>query len=248
MGDSNQITIGNMPELPYAIEEAVNRLRVNMSFLGENVKKIMIISTMPDEGKSFVAMQLWRQMAQTGVDSILLDADMRKSVMVDKYAMQRTDGEKILGTSYYLANDIPIEKAILKTQYEHGDVMPNNDNVVNPSILLESPKFAATLDQLADRYRYVFIDAPPLNLVSDGERIGSLCDGAVLVVRGNETPKNIVKNSVRQLERAGCPLLGVVLNRVKGSGSGYYYKQYGGKYGYYGKTYGKGYGYYGDSK
>lgn len=249
MENSNRITIGNMPKLPYAIEEAVNRLRVNMSFLGEDIKKIMIISTMPDEGKSFVAIQLWRQMAAAGVDSILLDADMRKSVMADKYAMERTDGGKILGSSYYLANDIPIEKAILKTQYEHGDVMPNSDNVVNPSILLESQKFASTLEQLADRYRYVFVDAPPLNLVSDGERIGSLCDGAVLVVRGNATPKNIVRNSVRQLERAGCPLLGVVLNRVKGSGSGYYYKQYGsGKYGYYGKSYGKGYGYgyYGD--
>lgn len=248
MANKNQITIGNMPELPYAIEEAVNRLRVNMSFLGEDVKKIMVISTMPDEGKSFVTMQLWRQMAETGVDSILLDADMRKSVMVDKYKMEKEDGGKIAGCSYYLANDIPLEDAIYKTQYEHGDVMPNNDNVVNPSILLESRKFAQTLDDLAERYRYVFIDAPPLNLVSDGERIGSLCDGAVLVVRGNATPKNIVKNSVRQLERAGCPLLGVVLNRVKGSGSGYYYKQYGSKYGYYGKNYGSGYGYYGDKK
>ncbi len=250
MSQNNKITIGNMPELPYAIEEAVNRLRVNMSFLGEDIKKIMVVSTMPDEGKSFVTMQLWRQMAQTGVDSILVDADMRKSVMVDKYALQREDGEKINGSSYYLANDIALDQAILKTEYEHGDIIPNNDNVVNPSILLESRKFADMLDQLADRYRYVFVDAPPLNLVSDGERIGSLCDGAVLVVRGNATPKNMVKNSVRQLERAGCPLLGVVLNRVKGSGSGYYYKQYGSKYGYYGKNYGSGdgYGYYGSKK
>lgn len=250
MSQKNKITIGNMPELPYAIEEAVNRLRVNMSFLGEDIKKIMVVSTMPDEGKSFVTMQLWRQLAQTGVDSILVDADMRKSVMADKYALQREDGQKINGSSYYLANDIALDQAILKTEYEHGDIIPNSDNVVNPSILLESRKFAEMLDQLSGRYRYVLVDAPPLNLVSDGERIGSLCDGAVLVVRGNATPKNMVKNSVRQLERAGCPLLGVVLNRVKGSGSGYYYKQYGSKYGYYGKNYGSGdgYGYYGSKK
>ncbi len=252
LNPENQITIGNMPELPYAIEEAVNRLRINISFLGENVKKIMVVSTMPDEGKSFVTIQLWRQMAQAGVDSVLLDADMRKSVMVDKYAMTLPENcGKIIGSSYYLANDIDLNKAVYKTQYEHGFVMPNTDNVVNPSILLESGKFEDTLNELASNYRYIFLDAPPLNLVSDGERIGSLCDGAILVVRGGSTPKNIVKNSVRQLERAGCPVLGVVLNRVKGSGSGYYYKQYGGKYGYYGKGYGKygygnGYGYYGD--
>jgi len=84
MSNQNKVILGNMPSLPYAIEEAVNRLRVNMSFLGEDVKKIMVISTMPDEGKSFVTMQLWRQMAETGIDSVLIDADMRKSVMVDK--------------------------------------------------------------------------------------------------------------------------------------------------------------------
>ena len=63
MSNQNKVILGNMPSLPYAIEEAVNRLRVNMSFLGEDVKKIMVISTMPDEGKSFVTMQLWRQRA-----------------------------------------------------------------------------------------------------------------------------------------------------------------------------------------
>ena len=60
----NRATVQNMPKLPYAVEEALNRLRVNVSFLGSKVKKIMVISSAPDEGKSFVAMQLWRQMAR----------------------------------------------------------------------------------------------------------------------------------------------------------------------------------------
>lgn len=89
MSNQNKVILGNMPSLPYAIEEAVNRLRVNMSFLGEDVKKIMVISTMPDEGKSFVTMQLWRQMAETGIDSVLIDADMRKSVMGCKYDVKK---------------------------------------------------------------------------------------------------------------------------------------------------------------
>ena len=73
------VKIENMPELPYAVEEALNRLRVNITFLGTDVRKIMVISTTPDEGKSFVAIQLWRQLADTGISSVLLDADMRKS-------------------------------------------------------------------------------------------------------------------------------------------------------------------------
>ena len=94
----NTAKINNMPTLPYAIEEAVNRLRVNISFLGSEVKKIMVISSMPDEGKSFVTMQLWRQMAEANVRSILLDMDLRKSVTVDKYQIEQEKG-KILGMS-----------------------------------------------------------------------------------------------------------------------------------------------------
>lgn len=245
----NRATIENMPALPYAIEEAVNRLRVNISFQGSNIRKIMIISTMPDEGKSFVSMQLWRQMAEADVPSVLVDLDLRKSVMIDKYQIKQEGGNKILGTSFYLANDVFLEECVLRTNIGKGDILPNSDNLINPSMLLDGDKLKLTLDALAENYRYVFIDAPPLNLVSDGERIGSLCDGAILVVRGGETPKRIVHNSIRQLERAGCPLIGIALSRVQGSGAGYYYKQYGGK-SYYGKGYyGKdGYGYYGSDK
>lgn len=228
------VTVDNMPELPYAMEEAINRLRINISFLGTDIRKIMVISTMPNEGKSFVAMQLWHQIAQAGTPTLLLDADLRKSVMTDKYGIAPEEGT-MQGTSHYLANDYPIENAIYHTQWEKGDILPNVDNVVNPSMLLESERFEEMLRYVEQKYRYVFVDSPPLNLVSDGERIGNLCDGAVLVVRGGVTSKNMVKNSIRQLERAGCPLLGIVLNRVEGAKGGYYYKRYGGKY--YGSRY-----------
>lgn len=241
---SNQkAVIGNMPELPYSVEEAINGLRINVGFLGNDIKKIMIISTMPDEGKSFVAIQLWRQMAESGTPSILVDADLRKSVTTEKYGIKVEKG-KIIGTSYYLSSDYPLERAILHTDLEFGDIMPNTKNVVNPSRLIEGKRFDNMLDELAAKYRYVFIDTPPLNLVSDGERIGNRCDGAILVVRGGTTSKTMVRNSIQQLKRADCPLLGIVLNRVEGARSGYYYKKYGGKYyGRYGGKYGK---YYSD--
>ena len=230
-----KIHIDNMPELPYAMEEAINRVRINISFLGTDVRKIMVISTLPNEGKSFVAMQLWHQIAQAGTPTILLDGDMRKSVMADKYEIVSEDKKELRGISHYLSSDDSIKDAVYKTQWENGDILPNIDNVVNPSMLLESERFEEMLHYMEKRYRYVFIDSPPLSLVSDGERIGNLCDGAILVVRGGVTSKHLVKNSIRQLERANCPLLGIVLNRVEGSKSGYYYKRYGGRY--YGSKY-----------
>lgn len=238
----SKAVIGNMPKLPYAIEEAVNRLRINISFLGTDVRKILVISTTPNEGKSFVAMQLWRQLAESGKSSVLLDMDLRKSVMVDKYDIRREDGKKIAGTSYYLANDMALQEALLQTDIGEGYILPNVDNIVNPSMIIEGHKLSDTLDQMAETFRYTILDCPPLDLVSDGERLAALCDGAVLVVRGGETPKSMVKNSIRQLERAGCPVLGVVLSRVKGKNGGYYSKRYGSKYGYYSNKDGSYYG------
>lgn len=232
----NRLNIANMPELPYAMEEAVNRLRININFLGDKVKKIMVVSTMPNEGKSFVTFQLWRQMVGAGVSAVLVDVDLRKSIIVEKYGMTVEEGE-IRGTSEFLSGSGKIEDAIYTAGEEGGGILPNVNNVVNPSILLENGRFEEMLRYMEEHYRYVFLDSPPLNLVSDGERIGNLCDGAILVVRGGVTSKSMVRNSVRQLERAGCPLLGIVLNRVEGAGTGYYYKRYGGKYYYHGDEY-----------
>ena len=228
-----KVTFGFRPEIPYAVEEAVNRLRINISFLGSDIKKIMVVSSEPNEGKSFVAINIWSQMARAGEKTILIDCDMRNSTMMSKYQIARDDGEELKGTTHYLSGSAELSDTIVRTEYPTGDLMVNADNIINPSMLLENKRFGDMLDTMAEDYKYVFIDVPPLGLVSDAERIGNLCDGAILCVRGGYTSKNVVRESVRQLERAGCPLLGIVLNRVDNSKGGYYHKYYGKKYGNY---------------
>lgn len=224
--------IGVNPQLPYSIEEAINRLRINVSFLGSDIRRIMVISSEPNEGKSFVTLNLWKQMASAGVKSILVDVDMRKSVMVQQYQISREDGKELWGLTHFLSDNKKLEDCVLTTDLPCGDLLPNVNNVVNPSLLLENGRFEELLKILGEQYRYVFLDAPPLGLVSDGEKIGNLCDGAILVIHAGVTPTDVIRNSVAQLERANCPLLGIVLNRA-GAGAG--------KYGY-GKYYGKYYG------
>ncbi len=217
------LIFNNNPELPYAMEEALNSLRINIGFLGNDVRKIMVISSTPNEGKSFVAMQLYRQFVQSGIKTALIDADMRKSTLVSKYGMELSDGKMMQGTSSVLAGDGDFSNAFYNTSYDNGFILPNVDNVVNPSMLLENKRFEELLDYAGESFRYTIVDSSPLDLVSDGERIGSLCDGAILVVRSGVTSKSMVRHSVMQLERAGCPLLGVVLNRVGSSKGKYYY-------------------------
>ncbi len=224
------LILNNNPELPYAMEEALNSLRINIGFLGNDVKKIMVISSTPNEGKSFVAMQLYRQFVQTGIKTALIDADMRKSTLVAKYGMELADGGMIKGTSSVLAGDCDFKDAFYNTSFDNGFILPNLENVVNPSMLLENKRFEELLNYAGENFRYTLVDSSPLNLVSDGERIGSLCDGAILVVRSGVTSKSMVRHSAMQLERAGCPLLGVVLNRVGSSKGKYYYNKRNSRY------------------
>lgn len=223
----NRLVINKMPVLSYSTEEAVNRLRVNLNFLGKDVRRIMVISSTENEGKSFVAFHLWRQMAQSGVPVVLLDADLRKSVMCNKYRMEAADGKELFGTSHVLAKDMALKDAVWHTDMEKGDILPNVENVINPAMLFEGQCFHRLLDEMTEQYRYVLVDVPPLDLVSDGEKIGSMCDGAILVVGSGRVSRGMVRNSMRQLERAGCPLLGVVLNRVEDKKKQNYYKNYG---------------------
>ena len=235
----NELNLDNLQELPYSMEEAINRLRINIGFLGSEVRKIMVISSVPDEGKSFVAAHIWRQMANVGTPAVLLDMDLRKSVLKETLGAS----VKGKGTSDFLAGSAELDEVICKTQLEDGDIILNTSNVMNPSFLLDSSRFETMMTELEKRYRYVFVDTPPLDLVSDGERIGSQCDGAILVIRSGMIPARMVRDTVAKLERAGCRILGVVLNRAASGANGYYRRYYGKKY--YGKYYGRKSGYYG---
>lgn len=235
----NELNLDNLQELPYSMEEAINRLRINVGFLGSEVRKIMVISSVPDEGKSFVAAHIWRQMANIGTPAVLLDMDLRKSVLKETLGADA----KGKGTSDFLAGSAELDEVICKTQLEDGDVILNTSNVMNPSFLLDSSRFETMMTELEKRYRYVFVDTPPLDLVSDGERIGSQCDGAILVIRSGMIPARMVRDTTAKLERAGCRILGVVLNRAASGANGYYRRYYGKKY--YGKYYGRKSGYYG---
>ena len=132
------------------------------------------------------------------------------------------------------------EEVVYETNIQNGYIVPCTQLLENPSALLEDVRFRELLDKLAEHYRFVIIDTPPLGSVSDGALVASMCDGAVLVVRAGDTPKAMIRQSLHEIEQSGCKLLGTVLNRaeVKSRAYGKYYGKYANKYGY-----GYGYGY-----
>ena len=225
----------NIQALPYAVEEAMNRLRVNIKFCGKNTKKILVISSVPNEGKSTVSVHLWKMLAEAGFPSVLVDLDLRKSVLKDRLEF-KSEGE-IQGLDYYLSGLSEYQNVVYETNISNGYIVPVSNLLGNPSALLEDPRMEELLDRLAEDYRYVIIDSPPLDSVADGALIASFCDGAILVVRSGMTSRRLVKQSIQQLERVGCRLLGTVLNRVETKSRAY--QKYYGKYGnYYSDYYG----------
>lgn len=234
-----------IPDLPYEAEEALNRLRVNVKFSGKTIQRILVISSVPNEGKSHVSIYLWKMLAEAGFKAVLVDADLRKSVMKERLSFSCP--EEYQGLDYYLSGLAEYEDVVHETNVENGHLVPCTQLLQNPSSLLEDIRFSDLFDRLAADYDYVIVDSPPLISVSDGALIAAICDGAILVVRSGETPRGLVKQSLMQLERSGCRLLGTVLNGVAPSGPGY--GKYGKYYGRYSRYYSKYYGeYYGTSE
>lgn len=229
----------NLPALPYAVEEALNRLRVNIKFCGKNTKKILLTSSIPNEGKSFVSVHLWRMLAEAGFRTVLVDTDLRKSMLKQRYITSL--GEDQMGLDYYLPGLAEYSDVVYETNIKNADIVPCTNLLENPSSLLEDPRFKELFEKLSEDYRYIIVDSPPLVDVSDGAMVASLCDGAILVVGSGGTSKSLVQQSVNQLARANCRMLGMVLNKAEVTSHSYYkyYRKYGKYYSnYYSSYYG----------
>lgn len=229
-----KLIIQNLPELPFEIEEAINQLRVNLDFCGEQIKTIMVTSSVPNEGKSFITLHLWKMLSELGNRTLLIDCDLRKSELRTQYGISCS--EKIKGITYYLSGKVELEEAIYSTNIDNGFFIPLSTSIVNPTILLESERFASMIEQCANSFDYILIDTPPVESVADALKIATHTDGVVMIVRSGKTSRKIVENAVDKLKRTGVPLLGFVLNRAGADQKGnYYYKRY--YHDYYKKDY-----------
>lgn len=233
------LTICRFPALSYACSEAINTLCTNLSFTGENMKRIMITSSHAAEGKSFLAMNVMRTMARLGKSVVLVDADLRRSAIMAHYGVQgENEKEPVKGLSHFLAGMVSEDEILYHTGIEGAYMIPVGRAVSNPLPLLVSPRFGELLERLARQVDYVIVDAPPLGAVIDAAEIAKACDGSLIVVGSNAVHKRELIGVKEQLEQTGCPILGTVLNQVEFdnymSRKYYYYKSYGyKKYGSY---------------
>jgi len=220
-----------------AVSEAFRALRTSLHFSGINKenKIILITSSFPQEGKSIVSSNLSSVIAQTKARVLIIDCDLRRSSLHEKFGHSKTPG-----LSEILTGDITFAKAIHDTGIDGLDLISAGTNPPNPSELLGSEAMRQLITTQRKNYDYIVIDAPPVMAVSDAPVLTSVCDLVVLVVEAGRVPIKIAQRMREMLSTIKAPVAGIVFNDKSGKGETYEY--YGSRY--YGKGYG--YGYYSD--
>ena len=179
------------------------------------------------QGKSFLTMQILRNYARRGKRVVLVDTDLRRSFFVRRFGF-KTEGD-IQGLTHYLAGYCDVNQVLYQTNIPGAYVIPAGRDVSNPIPLIDAPQFGALLDQLAETFDVVLVDAPPIGVVIDAAEIAKHCDGTVFVVEYNVTRRRELLEAQRQMNQAGCPILGCIINKVSldtYSAKKYYSKSY----------------------
>ena len=224
----NELQFTLFPQPDYACNEAINTLCTNLTFAGNDKRILLFTSHKPGEGKSFLSMHTMRNMAKLGYRVVLVDADLRRSVINSHYGVRMASSTNY-GVSHYLAGRCALEDAIYETNIPGAWFMPVGQVVSNSLSLLNTSRLSEMLGHLKNNFDYVLVDAPPVGTVVDAAVIAKFCDGVLLAVGYNKTNRKELVDAKHQLARSGCEILGAVLNQVdldKLSAKKYYYKSY----------------------
>lgn len=214
------------------ISEVFRTLRTNIQFINNDrkIKTLLVTSTLPGEGKSWIASNLAVTFAQAGKKVVLIDADMRKG---RQYAIFNTLPKP--GLSNYLSQ-VGIEEnknktkgiitCLQKTEVKNLYLMPAGSIPPNPSELLVSSKMIKLLEKLKKVSDIVIIDGTPCELVTDAVVLSRMVDSTVIVSAHKITKKDALERVIKNIENVGGRITGVVINKMPISGKKYEEKYY----------------------
>lgn len=202
------------------IVEAFEKLQVNVNLasVDKKIKVIQITSSLQDEGKTTVAVNLAYSYAVKGEKVLLVDLDIRRPKVHRNFNAANENG-----LVDYASGKVKKEQLIKKTNY-NIDIILTGTKTPYPVKLLESELMKSLLDEAREKYDYIILDTPPVSAVVDPLIVSKLADGVVFVIEANRTKKQFVKDSLAQLENAQANIIGLVLKSVKSRGYDYKYK------------------------
>ncbi|WOO41304.1 polysaccharide biosynthesis tyrosine autokinase [Rubellicoccus peritrichatus] len=222
----------NSPEKAQAVASNSDR-RVTESFraihsalkLNEASKKAKIIvvsSTSPSEGKSFVTTNMALTFAIHGEKTLVIDADLRMPNVAKSLGLEEQAGVVQL----FNEEDNDVESLIYREYYPNLDVLCAGGKAKNPTQILNSPEYEQLLAKLSESYDRIMIDSPPIAAVSDVLTILPNADGLIYVIKFNAVKKKTAKANLRRLIESNTPVFGAVLNQISTAVASYYYANY----------------------
>ncbi len=207
----------DLNKTPFAIVESYKNLRTNLiSVLSKNEGKILAVSS-PNaaEGKSTTSLNIAITLSQLNKKVIILDTDSRRPSIHKKAKIENN-----IGCMNYLLGDVALDDIIVNYN-AYLDIIPSGSKVKNPSELFSSANFTTLLEELEERYDYIILDTPPINLVADSLVIAQHCNAFIMVVRANITKYEAFEAAYDSLKVLDIELDGIVINGSGGRGSYY---------------------------
>ncbi len=207
------------------IAEHCRSIRTNLLFMSPDkpLKALLVTSSMPQEGKTTVALNVAISMAQSGEKTLIVDTDMRRPRVHKALGITARKG-----ISTVLVGEETIDDVVVETQVEGLHCIPCGATPPNPSELLHTKRFREFLAEVLTRYDKVVFDSPPVGAVTDPVILSKSVDGTILVVKAGVTARQLLAKTGRVLEDVNANVLGVVLNDIDPER-----RTYGGYYHYY---------------
>ena len=203
--------------------EAYRVLRTNIQYssFDKEIKKILVTSSEPGEGKSTTSGNLALAYSQDEKKTLIIDCDLRKPSLHKKFRISNN-----VGLSDVVLDNSKISKSIVKYT-DNLHILPSGKVPPNPSEMLGSKSMERLLDELSEIYDAIILDTPPVHAVTDAQILSTKVDGTILVIRAEKTKREAVIDGKKALEKVGANIIGTVLNGGESSKGKYYY--------YYGK-------------
>ncbi|CEN91465.1 CPSC/CAPB subfamily ATPase [[Clostridium] sordellii] len=206
------------------ISEAYRTIRTNIEFsnLDKEIKTILVTSSQQNEGKSTVIANLAVSFAGMEDKKVLVvESDLRNPTVHRMFNLSNSHG-----ITEILTGQKSFEECVHTTEVKGLNVITCGKIPPNPSEMLASKKMKAFINSLKDYYDYIFIDAPPIGIITDAGIVSTYTDGTMLVVASKEVDIDMVKIAKGRLEKVNANILGIVLNKFEDSAKSYGYYNY----------------------
>lgn len=209
--------------------EDIRTIRTNLDFsLSEYDKKvIMITSSLPTEGKSFISSNLATAISQNGNRVLIIDCDLRRGRLHKIFEVSNTQGLSNLISQYH--QELDVKNFLRQTDINNLYVLPRGVVPPNPSELLSSSRFSSIINNLKQYFDYIILDSAPVNGLPDALILSNTADRVVIVSEYGKTSIDALADTKKALENVSANIAGVVINRIPKSKSKYGYYYYGEK-------------------